>query len=158
MNHSCSDEGFVEVRFDGLIVAGADYPPVDTEILWARPISERTFIVDNIPFYVRGIAYMDTIEALPSSYDGVLSFKRVVARSGHSTYRIYWLGDAPQSESDCLAFLRMLEAEGCGFERASGTLYAVDIPPSVSVHHIYEILEKKERENLLDFEEGYYHA
>jgi len=154
--HSCSSGDLVEVRFDGLIQEDADYPPVDAEVLWARPISSTVCILDNIPFYVRGVAYLDTVEAAPAAEDGILTFQYVVARSGHSTYRIYWSDKTSESDKACAAFLRQLAIEGCGIERGVGRLYAIDIPPSVSVHHIYKIFEQMERAGILDFEEGYF--
>jgi Domain of unknown function (DUF4265) len=85
MNHSASGHDLVEIRFEGLRNCGADYPPVDAEFLWARPVSAQAYVLDNIPFHVRGIAYMDTVEALPAASDGTMAFSGVLQRSGHST-------------------------------------------------------------------------
>jgi hypothetical protein len=158
MTHDSSGSDLVEIRFDGLISGEADYPPVDTEFLWARPLSSLAYVLDNVPFYVRGIAYMDTVEAMPSAADGVLDFSRVLERSGHSTYRIIWFKASADAEKEREGVLNLLEKRGCSFERAGTRLYAIDLPPGVNVNEIYELLEQKEAQNLLGFEEGFYYS
>jgi len=150
------DPGYVQLRIEGLRGGSSDWPPVDSEVLWARSIAADRFLIDNIPFYARNLAYLDTVSARPSADDGVLTLERVLSRSGHSTYRIKCRDDV-ESQAACEVVLRMLEAAGCGYEGAKRTLYAIDLPPSVDVHRIYALLEEKERDGVLEFEEGYYH-
>jgi hypothetical protein len=128
------------------------------EFLWARPVSAHAYVLDNIPFYVRGVSYMDTVQALPAVSDGTLAFSKVLERSGHSTYRIIFCDIGPDAGKDNKDFLRLLEERGCDFERAGEQLYAIDLPPGVNVHEIYALLERKEKENLLGFEEGFYYS
>jgi len=41
-----------------------EYPPVSTEGLWVRSLDSGTVILDNIPFYAKGIAPGDDLEVL----------------------------------------------------------------------------------------------
>src|SRR5260221_6074103 len=63
------------------------YPPVQVESLWARPFDEGKYVLDNIPFFARGVSWRDMISASQGA-DGNKWFSGVVNPSGHSTIRI----------------------------------------------------------------------
>ncbi|MBV8370221.1 MAG: DUF4265 domain-containing protein [Candidatus Eremiobacteraeota bacterium] len=147
-------EGRVKIRFDNLRKEGAGWPPVNSEVVWAIPLPHG-FEIDNIPFYAYGVAYQDKVAARPAG-DDMLTFDGVLARSGHSTYRVK-CAESPEDIAACNRLLRALESEGCGHEGAHGGLYAIDVPPGVDVHRIFALLEEAEKEGGLTFEEGYYY-
>src|SRR5882757_7842392 len=63
-----------------------DWPPADWEHLWAIPRGTQRYELDNIPFFVKGVACGDVVSA--QSEDQGLVFDRVLLRGGHSTVRV----------------------------------------------------------------------
>lgn len=65
------------------------YPPVRFETLWAVPSPDHDgLLVDNIPFYVRGVSSGDRIRAVKNRR-GELAFRGLLEPSGNSTFRLY---------------------------------------------------------------------
>jgi len=62
------------------------YPPATTETLWCVPTKSGTYVVDNIPFFVREISLGDEIEVVKKNE--VLQFSRLVKKSRNSTVRV----------------------------------------------------------------------
>jgi hypothetical protein len=89
-----------------------DYPPADHENLWAVPMGEGCFRIDNIPFFAKSIALGDIVSAVPDE-QGLLQFKEVVRPSGHSTPRLI-IFDEAQVSSVLEQFTRL----GCTSERS----------------------------------------
>jgi hypothetical protein len=120
-----------------------------TESLWAGPVSSNCYRLLNVPFYVFGVNYEDVIEA--ENTDGVLTFARVVTRSGHSTYRILLNKDSGERFG---AFWAPLAEQGCTYEEGHPPLLAVDVPADADLHKVYELLEGGEAASVWSFEEG----
>lgn len=125
------------------------------ERMYAIDIGEGRYVLDNSPFHVYGISCGDVFSAV--FRDGDLVFASVIARGGHSTYRVR----LPEGKDHChfLAYWDELQRLGCTFE-GSGLgekrLYALDIPPSVDVAKVYRYLEEMENEGVWQFEEAHY--
>ena len=64
------------------------YPPATVESLWATSLGEGRFRLENTPFFVTGVSYLDVVRAHRSDDDGCLWFDRLVEISGHSTVRV----------------------------------------------------------------------
>ena len=118
------------------------------ETLWATPV-QGGYKVDNIPFYVRGVAVGDIVEVFPT-VGGGLQFAKVVVPSRHSTLRIVL------TDSDDVPVLRRILLEkGCETELSHiPTLIAVDVPPSVDLSAIESFLEPGVESGKWEFEEG----
>ena len=87
----------------------------DWEQLWSWP-TEGGYRIDNIPFFVDGIACGDIVSAIKAD-KGWYCFDAVVARSGNSTYRC-WLADELEEKSeDVLTDLRGLGVAGARIVR-----------------------------------------
>lgn len=126
------------------------------ENMHAVPSGEATFTLDNSPFYVYGISYCDTFEAVQR--DGRLVFSKVTARGGHSTYRIKLPVGADHKYF--LVHWQGLEKLGCTYEGSSSgavRLYSIDMAPAVDVGAAYAYMDQKEREGAWVFEEGHYY-
>lgn len=124
-----------------------DWPPVAAETLWVS-VCTLGYVVENIPFYVRGIASGDIVSAVES--DGFLEFNQVIERSGHGTVRI--LVNNVDDVSSVRAHLLGLGAES---EVSNiDTLFAVDIPPDADVNAILEYLRRGEKLEVFAYEEG----
>jgi hypothetical protein len=119
----------------------------EVETLWAVPV-EGGYRIDNIPFYVRGIAYGDVVRASPDG-DGQLCFEALVSPSGHSTVRL-WFANG----SDVRDVRDALRELGCGSELDMERLVAVDVPTEVRYTDVISFLDEKERLRVLEYEEG----
>jgi hypothetical protein len=78
----------VKIDFDLAEIRDGEWPPTDFEGIWAQPLDDGNFEIDNVPFYVIGLADKDVVSAHADG-NGTLLFDRVVRRGGHSTFWIF---------------------------------------------------------------------
>lgn len=122
------------------------YPPVDVESVWAIPHADGSYVIDNIPFFARGVAVGDAVTA--KEIDGELFFEALVRPSGNSLIRIIVF-----DEVEVPKLCAELKALGCDVE-THGTLVAVDVPASISYAPICQLLEAGMGTERLGFEEA----
>jgi uncharacterized protein DUF4265 len=70
------------------------WPPAASEGLWAIPVSPDVVLLDNTPFFVRGVAAGDLIRVHREA-DGQLRAAARLQWSGHCTIRIIVFRDGP---------------------------------------------------------------
>lgn len=126
------------------------YPPAEVESMWAIPRDDG-YELDNIPFYAKGVALGDVVVAEPDA-DGVLVYRRVLRRGGHSTYRVYLLDPSPDDPQSTVDYLR---AKGLGVEYDLPRLLAIDIPPTVSLEDAESVLFEGVDSGRWELQEGY---
>jgi Domain of unknown function (DUF4265) len=120
-----------------------------SETLWAIAEGEDRYRLDNIPYVAFGLSWNDIV--LAPQVDGLPTFSRIVAQSGHSTYRLALRDDVPADEfPDLVAGLKDL---GCTFERFSPRMMGVDVPPSVDIYAVYELIERGMSDRHWEFDE-----
>lgn len=125
-----------------------DYPPADTETLWARRLDDGTCEIDNIPFFAKGVSYRDIISIVEK--DGQAAFDTVVRHSGHSTIRVIIFD---QNETDEVR--RLFRDLGCSTELSHlPGLIAVDVPPREDLARVQALLQEGFDHSRWDFEEG----
>lgn len=128
------------------------YPPVGSERLWAFDMGEGRYQLDNIPFFARDLAWGDVVSAVPEegADEGVLRYQRVLQPSGHSTFRIL-VQDVSQVPEVC----SLLEQLGCDTERSHlPRLVAIDIPPTVPLAAVRQVLSPGVSQERWDYEES----
>lgn len=125
------------------------------ESMWAEPLGDGTYRVQNSPFFFYGVSFEDVVRAAPAA-DGMLEFQEVVTRSGASTFRIMVREGVEQDQFD--RYRQPLLALGCSLERASKRLYAVDVPPGANVDQAVTLLVDGEENGVWDWEEAYRHC
>lgn len=119
--------------------------------MWALPVNSHHYRLENIPFYLYGVSYLDIVSTKRIESNNV--FDGVIERGGHSTYRIFLVGEQePERFTENWSTLRVL---GCFYERATDYLVAVDVPPESDIYQVYAALEQGEKLGVWDFEEGY---
>ncbi|HEX2767136.1 MAG TPA: DUF4265 domain-containing protein [Candidatus Limnocylindria bacterium] len=137
----------VRVRFP-LARETVHYPPASEETLWSEELGEGRYRVDNIPFFVRGIAVDDVVEA--TSGDEMPTFLRLLQPSGHSTMRVI-VYDAEEVAKVREEFHLL----GCATESMSNSrLIAIDVPPSADLARVRSQLERGHAEERWDYEEA----
>jgi Domain of unknown function (DUF4265) len=122
-----------------------------TESVWANPLPEGLYRVRNVPFYALGVSCEDVVWA---ELDGdMLSFRGVVRRGGHSTYRFFLLGGITEPQWE--PYWQPLEEIGCTYEQGIARFFAVDLPPEADLYKAYELLDRGERAGVWGFEEAH---
>ncbi|AEI64121.1 DUF4265 domain-containing protein [Corallococcus macrosporus] len=125
-----------------------DYPPADSEGLWARPLGEGLYQLDNVPFFAKGVACEDVVSA--EDVGGELLFQEVVRPSGHATLRLI-----VHDEEDVPAVKALLEEHGCAVERSHVPgLISVDVPPTVPLDTLKPLLDEGEDAERWGYEEA----
>ena len=125
------------------------YPGVDWESMWAEPLGNGLFKLDNIPLYVRGISCEDVVKARKTKA-GEWIFTRLKSPSAHSTLRVL-----AARVRDVVSIRRKLmrlgaECEGSNMRK----LFAVHVPAEASLSKVRDYLNKAEAAGLLDYEES----
>ena len=128
-------------------------PDGRVETVWAVDLGEGRYQLRNLPFHSFGIAFDDVFTTVPSD-SGFPTVAQVVARSGHSAYRLAM--NPGRINEDFERRWAPLQTIGCTYERATAGLLAVDIPPSTDLNVAYQLLEAGT--DVWDFEEVYAHT
>lgn len=123
------------------------------ETLWATRLESGFHRLENTPFFAMGLSFGDIVETRLS--DGVTSFVKTIRAAGRSTYRII-----PTETGDQARFQRFwapLAAAGCSYEQGDFgyQLYAVDVPATADIHHVFALLENGEAHGVWGFEEAH---
>lgn len=124
---------------DGLVKVQLTGPGGDVETLWACPLRDNHYELDNTPWFAYGVSWHDVIEARPQEDGGFPVFSRVIHKSGYRTIRLV-LDPPAGSASEGQAILDRLRELGCSYEGANPRYIAVVIPPSVDLMTIREYL------------------
>ena len=124
------------------------YPSASSESLWAEDLGNRSYKIDNIPFFAPDISVDDVVRA--DEIGGERVVQDTVVRSGHSTLRVVLFA------ADQMGRVREgLLALGCKTELSHiPTLAAVDIPPDVPIQVVRGYLDRMASAGVLDYEES----
>lgn len=148
MENERKGEKLVKVGFK---LPKSDWHSHTVEWLWAEPLSNNLYRLRNSPFYAHGYSFLDVVEGTTTE-EGIYIVKNIKP-SNHSTYRIAFYNDKiPQI--DYLKYIDELLKSGCNYE-SHDYLFTIDVPPQVDIKKIYKIMEKKEKEEIWGFQEGY---
>ena len=118
------------------------------ESVWAIPLENNTFKLDNLLFYAPEYSWGDIVSV--ENREGELFVTGLIKESGHSTVRII-LND----QKDVEKTRDYLKSLGCDSEISDvPILISVDIPPSVSYLQIKNYLENREESSKWSYEEA----
>jgi hypothetical protein len=133
-------------------IINAELPePGRLEQLWTHQLSEDTFEICCIPFFLYDVALGDVVDTRPR--DGrkyVLS--GVVKPSGRYVFRVHF-----KVRENGVAVAQELERLGALLEWSSPSLLAVDAADLQHAQRLADYLQHAEDENLLIFETGKLH-
>ncbi|NTW42798.1 MAG: DUF4265 domain-containing protein [Cellulomonadaceae bacterium] len=130
------------------------WPPAESEGLWAQLAGPGRFRLDNTPWFVRGVAAGDIVEAEPDEA-GTLWFVDVVERSGRVVVRVIPRRDGAL-RGDRQAVLDAFAPLGVSGEAMASpvSIVALDIGPDAALAPVRALLERGEAEGLWHYEEG----
>jgi hypothetical protein len=144
-----------QVRVCFALERSADgWPPVTAERMWATTTSlENAVVVDNIPFFVRGVACYDVVKVTQDA-EGILWGGETIKRSGNCTIRVIPFRDGPlhgdrQAVLDAFA---PFGVEGEGVEQYG--LVALNVPADADLVAVKRLLREGEQDKRWAYEEG----
>jgi len=101
-------------------------PAIGYENIWAAPVGDGNYRLENPPFFIYDISLNDVVSATPNE-NGLLQFLTVVRRSGNVTLRARstaLIGDQVR-RADIEDRLRQM---GCTVEEHRERLLAISVP------------------------------
>ena len=129
------------------------WPPVTSEGLWAEPLGEEKYRINNTPWFVRNLAADDVVIAVPAA-DGVLWATGRVQWSGRFTLRVIPAREGPLG-GDLRAVVDAFKPFGVSGEGARQYgIVALDVPPDADLSSIKRLLRAGEADSRWDYEEG----
>lgn len=120
---------------------------IGQEHIWAKWISEKTFEICCIPFFIYDLSLADVVETDIDQW-----ITSVMQPSGHYTFRV-WFGD---SKSDAIRdeVIDRMTKEKLLYEWHSRNLLAIDFPNEPVAASFSGYLFEKKTLNELDYETG----
>jgi hypothetical protein len=140
-----SDENLVKLHIDL-----PNHWAIGGESMWATPLENDLYQLENVPFFAYGLNFQDIVNATSNSDDLIPEIRFVVTPSGHRTYRIMFDKEVPRDKQ--VELLESLEVHGATYERANGKDVAIDIKPEGDHLAVYDQLDEYEAGELLSFE------
>lgn len=123
-----------------------------SERLWARPAGDDEYVLENVPWFVRGYACGDRVRAAADD-DGVLWVSERVAWSGRYTVRVVPFGSGALEGSHQAVIDRMASlGVDCEGAEPAYNIVALDIPPNAELRTIKALLQRGE--GWCGYEEG----
>jgi hypothetical protein len=131
---------------DGRAPAEGRPPPVDSEGLWATPLGEGRYRIENVPWFARNLAAGDVVSAV--EHEGDRWIMQGLEWSGHLTVRV--------AHRDPAAVLEALADLGVRGESAAPAyeIMALDIPPDADFRAIRARLRAGKSAGTWDYDEA----
>ncbi|MDQ0943467.1 DUF4265 domain-containing protein [Streptomyces sp. V1I1] len=144
-------EQYVKVHFH--LEIEDDWPPASVESLWAVDQGDGTVKLDNVPWFVRGVACGDVV-ATQTDLDGLRWAGDVVRRSENCTIRliVFRDGGSGAARQSVLNAFHQLGVFGEGIEKFG--MVSLDVPPTADLAKVQRLLNHGVAEEWWDMEEG----
>jgi len=120
------------------------------ESLWAKPLGDDLFEIQNVPFCAYGLNCRDVVHATADAPDLKPEIRAVVRRSGNKTVRIFF-GDELNKEEQ-KPYLAELERMDTWVERANESVVCLNINPTANYENICKLLSQRESEDVFEYE------
>lgn len=120
------------------------------ESLWATPLGNDLYRIENVPFFAYGLNFLDVVLAISDSDDLIPEIRKVETPSGRRTYRVIFKEGVEREKQ--IELLATLEQHEASYERADGINVAIDIKPTGDHIAVYDQLDSYEEEGYLSFE------
>ena len=122
----------------------------EVETVWAVPLGDDLYRIDNVPFSAYGLHLDDIVAGVPRTTG--ITMVRVVTAGGHDTFRVLVWPDVDPIQAQPL--LDQLGHIGCGIERATSRWVAIDVPPSVDRDAVVQILDRGWLDHVWRYEDS----
>ncbi len=118
------------------------------ESLWAAPVGPNLYELQNSPWHVRNVNWLDIVEAIPRNEDEWPEFVRVHKRSGHRTIHIVILDAGRSRKQEVLDNCNRL---GSTYENMDDRVYALDFAPGIDTAPAIEYLDDLRAQGIADW-------
>ena len=123
---------------------------IDGESMWATPLGNDLFLIENVPFYAYGLNFHDIVRATPDSDDQIPEIRELVQSSGHRTFRVFFKKHiSRQRQEEVLDSMKELTVS---YERANEIYFSLDMLPTGGYQAVFDELENLTEKNILEFE------
>ncbi|MGF1632175.1 MAG: DUF4265 domain-containing protein [Kiloniellaceae bacterium] len=130
-------DDLVKIEFRGTGETGE----AEVETLWATPLGDDLYRLENSPCFAYGVSLLDTVRAR-SAANGLPVFEAVVKKSGNRTVRVI-LDPPAEAGNSSAGMLDELVALGASYEGASRKYMAVNIGPEVDLERVCRFLTEE---------------
>lgn len=117
---------------EGLEKIHVDLPnhwAIGGESMWATPLGNDLFKIENIPFYAYGLNFQDIVRATSDSDEHIPEIRELIEPSGHRTFRVFFHKHISRAQQE--EILDSLKDLTISYERASDIYFSLDIQPEV---------------------------
>ena len=121
------------------------------ETMWASIVDELKgfYKLDNIPFYVPGVASDDIVFAEYDEYEERLTYRKTIEHSGNSTVQVVIL----KNNVDANDIRKLFTDLGCESEKVNDVLFSMEIPANISYTPAKTKLEELKGTGVIDYAE-----
>lgn len=140
-----SEEGLEKVHIDL-----PNHWAIGGESMWAEPLGNDLYKIENIPFYAYGLNFHDVVRATADSDELKPEIRELVEPSGHRTFRVFFEKHLERSEQE--EVLNSMKDLTISYERANSTYFALDMKPEGNYQVVFDRLDELEQQNILGFE------
>jgi hypothetical protein len=120
------------------------------ESLWARPLGDDLYAIENVPFGAYGLNCGDVVRAEIDAPGQKPEVREVVERSGNRTLRVAF-GKALDVERQ-QPHIEAIQALGAWIERMNVHFIAINVPPEHSYDAVRALLSDRQKSEVLDYE------
>ncbi|MDR2678350.1 MAG: DUF4265 domain-containing protein [Zoogloeaceae bacterium] len=121
------------------------------ESLWAKPLGDDLYEIQNVPFCAYGLNCGDVVFAKANSPDLKPEIRSVVRRSGQKTLRVFF-GDELSEKEEQKPYIEEIERMDAWVERAHSTVICINVNATGDYAAICTYLESLENSVGVEFE------
>lgn len=138
---------------EALVKVHIDLPlhwAIGGESIWAKPLGNDLYRIENVPFYAYGLNFHDIVKAISENKDLIPEVREIIEPSGHRTFRVFFENHVSREDQENI--LNTLDELTISYERTNNTYFSLDMQPTGDYQSVYDRLCRLEEENLLAFE------
>ena len=120
------------------------------EALWARPLGDDAYEIDDIPCCAYGLNCGDVVLATQDAPDLQPEVRSVLRRSGNQTLRASFCDQLSSEEQQRV--IAALESMGTEIERATAQFVCINVPRASSLQAVRDYLVAQESAGALEYE------
>jgi hypothetical protein len=122
------------------------------EYIWARPLGDDLYELQNVPFLAYGLNHHDVVKATAEAPGLAPEIRRVVVPSGHRTVRIFFARRLSRGRR--LGLLQRLVRLSVGYEKNPAGYFALDVTCEADIFEVLERLDEWQRRGWCEYETG----
>ena len=120
------------------------------ESMWAEPLGNDLYKIENVPFYAYGLNFHDIVRATSDSDELKPEIRELIESSGHRTFRVFFKKHVERNQQE--EILNSMKDLTISYERANSIYFALDMQPEGDYQAVFDRLDELEQQNLLGFE------